>query len=236
MKLSARLEKIIDLVDSTSVIADIGTDHGYIPIELLIREKINYAILADINRGPLENASREVESHGLIDKVDLRLGSGLEILKEGEVDQVIIAGMGGILISDLIEKKIDLCKKLDKLVLQPMQAQGELRKYLNTRGFSIVDEYLVKEDFRIYEIMVVEYSGLTKNIDEIYYEVPKKLIDKKDPLLNDFLDKKLGENRNILKKLEESIVSNGESMSVLERKKTIESKIEKLEKMYNIEC
>lgn len=236
MKLSARLEKIIDVVDSTSVIADIGTDHGYIPIELLIRRKINYAILADINRGPLENARREVELHGLIDKVDLRLGNGLEILKEGEVDQVIIAGMGGILISDLIEKKIDLCKKLDKLVLQPMQAQGELRKYLNTRGFSIVDEYLVKEDFRIYEIMVVEYSGLTKDIDEIYYEVPEKLIDKKDPLLNDFLDKKLGENRNILKKLEESIVSNGESMSVLERKKTIESKIEKLEKMYDIEC
>ena len=179
MKLSARLEKIVDLVGKDVRLADIGTDHGYIPIELLKSEKINYAILSDINKGPLENARKEIERQGLVNKTDLRLGSGLEVLDTNEVDQVIIAGMGGILISDLIEKKLDLCKKLDKMILQPMQAQEDLREYLNMRGFYIIEEHLVKEDFRIYEIMEVVYRGKVEEIDPIYYEIPIRL--KKGP-------------------------------------------------------
>ena len=130
MKLTDRLLKIADLVTKGKKIADIGTDHGYIPVYLLNKGHVDFAILADVNKGPLENARSEVRHNNLTDKVDLRLGSGIEVLNENEVDEVIIAGMGGILISELLEAKKSVAHNLDKLILQPMQAQDELRKYL----------------------------------------------------------------------------------------------------------
>lgn len=231
MKLSARLEKIVGLVDKGVRLADIGTDHAYIPIELLKSGKIDFAILSDINKGPLENARKEIRRQGLADKTDLRLGSGLEVLENGEVDQVIIAGMGGILIADLIEKKLGLCKSLDKMILQPMQAQEDLRSYLNKRGFSIIDEYLVGEDFRIYEIMEVRHGGGTQDIDDIYYEIPTKLIEKKDPLLPDLLDKKIRENKSILEKLERSSQGQETNKAIVDRKNIVEAKLMKLEEI-----
>ena len=103
LKLTDRLLKIASLVDKDKKIADIGTDHGYIPVYLLNKNIINYAILGDINKGPLENAKKEVVRNNLLDKVDLRLGSGIEVLKPNEVDQIIIAGMGGVLINDILK-------------------------------------------------------------------------------------------------------------------------------------
>ena len=232
MKLSARLEKIVDLVDRGVSLADIGTDHGYIPIELLKSGKIEFAILSDINKGPLEIARKEIQRQGLDTKTDLRLGSGLEVLGDNEADQIIIAGMGGILISDLIEKRLELCKKLDKMILQPMQAQEDLREYLNMRGFSIREEYLVREDFRLYEIMEVVYGGETEDIDPIYYEIPKRLIEKKDPLLVDLLEKKIRENKSILDKLDMSLVDQAENKSLLDRKRVVEDKLNKLNEIY----
>ena len=226
MKLSARLEKIVDLVGRGVRLADIGTDHGYIPIELLKSGKIEFAILSDINKGPLENARKEIQRQGLDTKTDLRLGSGLEVLGDNEADQIIIAGMGGILISDLIDKK------LDKMILQPMQAQEDLREYLNTRGFSIREDYLVIEDFRLYEIMEVVYGGETEDIDPIYYEIPKRLIEKKDPLLVDLLEKKIRENKSILDKLDMSLVDQAENKSLLDRKRVVEDKLNKLNEIY----
>ena len=140
--------------------------------------------------------------------------------------------MGGILISDLIEKKLELCKKLDKMILQPMQAQEDLREYLNMRGFSIREEYLVREDFRLYEIMEVVYGGETKDIDPIYYEIPKRLIEKKDPLLVDLLEKKIRENKSILDKLDMSLVDQAENKSLLDRKRVVEDKLNKLNEIY----
>ena len=213
MKLTDRLLKIADLVTKGKKIADIGTDHGYIPVYLLNKGHVDFAILADVNKGPLENARSEVRHNNLTDKVDLRLGSGIEVLNENEVDEVIIAGMGGILISELI--------------LQPMQAQDELRKYLLNNGYEILDEVLVKEDFRIYEIIVAKYTSKNTVVDdEIYYEVGKKLIENKDPLLNEFIDKKIFMYNSILKKLE------GKTGEEIEKK--IKISTEKISKLENL--
>ena len=103
MKLTDRLLKIASLVDKDKRLADIGTDHGYIPVYLLNKNTIQYAILGDVNKGPLDNAKKEVMRNNLIDKVDLRLGSGIEVLKPNEVDEIIIAGMGGMLINDILK-------------------------------------------------------------------------------------------------------------------------------------
>ena len=170
LKLTNRLLKIASLVTPNKRLADIGTDHGYIPVYLLNQGKINFAILADINKGPLENARSEVRRNKLEDKVDLRLGSGIEVLKKDEVDEIIIAGMGGILIAELLEANKEVAHSAEKLILQPMQAQDELRKYLFNNGYEILDECLEKEDFRLYEIIVAKYTGKnTKVEDDICY-------------------------------------------------------------------
>ena len=227
MKLTDRLLKIASLVTEGKRIADIGTDHGYIPVYLLNQGKVPYAILADVNKGPLENARGEVRHNKLLDKVDLRLGSGIEVLEKGEVDEVIIAGMGGILISELLEAKLEVAHSVDKLILQPMQAQNELRKYLLNNGFEILDEVLVKEDFRIYEIIIAKYTGKNTVVtDDIYYEVGTKLIENKDPLLNEFIDKKIYMYNSIIKKIE------GKSSEGIEKKiKESKSAIERLENL-----
>lgn len=227
MKLTDRLLKIASLVTKGKRVADIGTDHGYIPVYLLNKGYIDFAILADVNKGPLENARGEVRHNNLLEKVDLRLGSGIEVLRVNEVDEVIIAGMGGILISELLEAKKEVAHSVDKFILQPMQAQNELRKYLLNNGYEILDEVLVKEDFRIYEIIITKYIGKNTVVeDEIYYEVGKKLIENKDPLLNEFIDKKIFVYNSILKKIEGK---TGEGIN----KKIEESKlaINKLEKL-----
>jgi tRNA (adenine22-N1)-methyltransferase len=214
MKLTDGLLKIASLVTKGKKVADIGTDHGYIPVYLLNKGHVDFAILADVNKGPLENARSEVRHNNLNDKVDLRLGSGIEVLNENEVDEVIIAGMGGILISELLEAKKNVAHSLDKLILQPMQAQDELRKYLLNNGYEILDEVLVKEDFRIYEIIIAKYTGKNTEVkNEIYYEIGNKLIENKDELLSELVNKKIKSYENIIAKLE------GKSGEVIETKR-----------------
>lgn len=203
VKLTDRLLKIASLVDNGKRIADIGTDHGYIPVYLLNQNKIQYAILGDVNKGPLENARKEVTRNKLQDKVDLRLGSGIEVLKENEVDEIIIAGMGGMLINNLLKANEKVAHTTEKLILQPMQAPEELRMFLYQNGYKILDEHLVREEHRLYEIIVCKYEGLEpQEIDPIYYEIGLKLIENNDPLLNDFIENKIRINQNVLKKLE----------------------------------
>lgn len=227
MKLTDRLLKIASLVSEGKRVADIGTDHGYIPVYLLNKGTVPFAILADVNKGPLENARKEVRHNKLSDKTDLRLGSGIEVLNKGEVDEVIIAGMGGILISELLEAKKEVSHSVDKLILQPMQAQEELRKYLLNNGYEILDEVLVQEDFRVYEIIVAKYTGKNTVVeDEVYYEVGTKLIENNDPLLKEFIDKKIYKYNSVIEKLE------GKSGEAIDKKRN-ESKgrVEKLKKL-----
>ncbi len=162
MKLTDRLYKIASFVSEGKRVADIGTDHGYIPVYLLNKGTIPFAILADINKGPLENARKEVRHNGLEDKTET-----------------------------------------EKLILQPMQAQEELRKYLLNNGYEIMEEVLENEDFRIYEIMTARYTG-KNNVpsDEIYYEVGEKLLNNKNELFKEFVEKKIRTNRAILEKFE----------------------------------
>ncbi|AXU49702.1 tRNA (adenine(22)-N(1))-methyltransferase [Clostridioides difficile] len=227
MKLTDRLLKIASLVSDGKKIADIGTDHGYIPVYLLKEGKVPFAVLADVNKGPLDNAHKEVIQNNLLDKVDLRLGSGIEILEIGEVEEVIIAGMGGILISELLEAKKEVAHNVEKLILQPMQAQEELRYYLLNNGYEILEEVLVREDFRIYEIIVAKYTGKNTIIeDEIYYEVGIKLLENKNSLFNDFIEKKIKTYSSIVNKLEGK---NGEAID--KKRKESEVVIKKLENL-----
>lgn len=201
MKLSPRLQAIADSIKSCTILADIGTDHAYIPIYLALEGCIDHAIAADINKGPLEIAQKGIQQYRLDDKIETRLGSGLTVLKPHEAEAIVIAGMGGMLIAEIIEASKDVAMSAKDLVLQPMQDSGKLRKYLLEQGFEIIDEELAKEDRKIYEILWVKYTGHSK-IVESFIEIGPKVIEKKHPLAIELIDKKIKELKDVLEKLQ----------------------------------
>ena len=156
MLLTPRLKKIADLIPKDSTLADIGTDHAYLPAYCVLNYISPYAIAMDINRGPLNSAAQTVNNYSLTDKIDLRLSDGIAKLNKGETDVIVIAGMGGLLIKNILSKDSSLIKKGTTLILQPMLAQKELREYLYTSENAVTDEYLAREGDKIYNIIVAK--------------------------------------------------------------------------------
>ena len=152
-KLSKRLSACLDVLSSLSRIADIGTDHAYLPCHGIATDVIDSAIAIDVIDGPLAQAKKTIAYYGLSDKIELRKGSGLEPLEIGEVEGVNIAGMGGKLISQLLLANLPVAKSLKKLVLQPQGGEAILRKMLYENDFTIINEMLLEEDGIIYTII-----------------------------------------------------------------------------------
>lgn len=159
MKLDSRLMAIANLVRENKVFADIGTDHAYLPVYLVEKGIINKAIAADLRVGPLENAKLAVESYNYSDKIELRLSDGLDNFKENEVEEIAIAGMGGLLISSFIERTVWLKNSNIHLILQPMTHIEELRKTLFNNGFIIDSEVVAEDDDKLYIIVSAYYYG-----------------------------------------------------------------------------
>lgn len=155
MELSARLKKIAELIPQGSVIADIGTDHAYIPVYCFLNNIATRAIAMDVNEGPLLRAKTSLEKYGFADRAELRLSDGLERLNSGEADVIVIAGMGGLLIMEILEKGKSVINDDTLLILQPMIAPIELREYLYNNGFKIVNEYVEREENKFYNIFCV---------------------------------------------------------------------------------
>ena len=154
--ITPRLEMILRHV-SGKTCADIGTDHAYVPIKLA--EAGIKVIATDIMPGPLKIAEENVKKQGA--KVELRLGGGLSPIKNGEVDTVIIAGMGGEMIEKIISEDEEKAKSV-RLILQPMNSQYELRTYLLKNGYKILKEDLALEGFKVYNLIVAQYQGDNK--------------------------------------------------------------------------
>lgn len=167
IKLSKRLLKIAELVKIGGTVSDIGTDHAYLPIYLINNNIANYVYASDINEGPVECAKRHVLANGLSNKIEVFLAAGLDKIENCRSDTVIIAGMGGELIRDIISASDYFKNNKDaELVLQPMTHQADLRKWLCANGYSITNEELVFEDRRIYQIICAYYSGVAEEISE----------------------------------------------------------------------
>lgn len=198
-----RLECIVSMVDKCKTAADIGTDHGYVAEMLLNKGLCEYIIATDLNEGPLNRAKEHLFNVNLQEKCDFRLGSGLTVLKEGEADTIIIAGMGGDLISDIIKTSKDIAQNATQLILQPMTAVDTLRRYLSENEFIIIDEKIVKEFHHFYFIIKAK-KGISKTDDSIYYEISKILIQKKDPVMIDYLKKVIHTNEKIISSLEKT--------------------------------
>jgi len=157
MELSPRLKKIAHLVpDGTKTLADIGTDHAYLPSYCILNDICQSSFAMDVNEGPLKRAEETIKKYDLKDKITLRLSDGIEKLQKGEADVIVIAGMGGLLIRKILEDHREVLSEDTTLILQPMIAQRELREYLFSEGFCIEDEYVVSEGNKHYNIFVVK--------------------------------------------------------------------------------
>lgn len=137
------------------VLADIGTDHGYIPIALVREQKIPRAIAMDLRKGPLERASEHIHRFGLEDYIETRLSDGTEALQPGEADTILIAGMGGGLTIHILEAGEAVCRTAKELILQPQSELERVRHFLRKNGYPIVAEDMVFEDGKYYPMMKV---------------------------------------------------------------------------------
>lgn len=166
-----RLNMILRHINGENI-ADIGTDHGYIPVEIVKRSLAKKVIATDIRKGPLEAAARSIAKAG-VSGIQLRLGAGLAPIRKGECDNIIIAGMGGELISTILTDDEEKAKSAKLLLLQPMNSQDMLRKYLADNGYGIIEEDIECEGFKVYNLIIAEYGGRVEFKDEFELHLPK---------------------------------------------------------------
>lgn len=185
-KLTPRLQAVAELVPQGAKLADIGTDHAYLPVYLLKTGRISYAIASDVREGPVARAKDTIARYGMESGIETRLGSGLTSLRAGEADTVVIAGMGGLLIAGLLEESKELVKTIPLLLLQPMTAMAELREYLSQNGFRVARELLVREEEKIYHIFAVEH-GEERVTDRAELYLGRRLLEERPPLFWDYL-------------------------------------------------
>lgn len=200
MKISKRLEMIASFVPEGSRVADIGTDHGYIPIYLVQEKKAEYAIAMDVRPGPLERAQAHIREAGLEDSIEVRLSDGLLKLGENEADCVVIAGMGGELMIHILKEGKNLWDNIPYWVLSPHSEPQKVRRFLEEQEFFIEREIMIKEDGKYYFVLGVS-KGTGNTMDygrEVFYRYGRQLLEERDPVLLEYLKKEEGQLEGIL--------------------------------------
>ena len=200
VKLSNRLWAVASLVSEGNILADVGTDHGYIPIYLLEQKKIPKAIAMDINEGPLERAKEHITLFGMEGYIETRRSDGVAALSPGEADTILIAGMGGGLILHILKEGKEVCRQAKELVLQPQSEIPVVRSFLRENGYGTLEEDMVCEDGKFYPMMRVRYQGecetqakkrqpktdALEKLEDLYGAL---LLQQKHPVLKDYLQK-----------------------------------------------
>lgn len=191
--LSIRLKKIYDIMPECDCFADIGTDHAYLPVYMCATGKCKTAIASDIVPGPLKRANATILKFGMSDKISVRLGPGVSTLSSDEADVVSIAGMGGLIIAQILEQGRDVLKNTAKIIVQPMTAVEDLREYLYKNNWNIEQEYLVKENDKLYNILSISSadSNTAFEPDDIDIFIGRHLIEDKPDLYNEYLERKI---------------------------------------------
>lgn len=181
MEISKRLQTVADLV-SYPVMADIGTDHGYVPLYLYENKKTEKAFACDLNRQPLEKAKQNIQTANAQHVITTRLGSGLIPIAPHEVQTAVIAGMGGMLMLHILQESKAVVDSLQELILSPQHDIDKVRKYIHQIGFAIKKELMVKEDGKYYHILQC-HKGMEQYQTETAYQYGEKLLQAKDTLL-----------------------------------------------------
>ena len=203
-----RLEKVLKYIEPSDLLADVGCDHGYLAI-MAIEKGVSFVELIDNKKGPLDTAKKNLLSYEDKAKIIYSLSSGISDLKD-EINTVAICGMGGELISQILDSDIDVAMKIDKFILQPNSKQDFLRAYLNKKNFIIQNEEIVLDNDKIYEIIVCNYEIQKVQYDELDILFGPVLRNKKEPLFIKKWTDKLNHNLNILSKIDNEHVKYSE--------------------------
>lgn len=181
--LSQRLATVAALIPEGARIADIGSDHAYLPAALALQKKISFAVAGEVVKGPYQNAVKEIHRYHLEDIIQPRLADGLAAIQPtDQVDTVVIAGMGGALITSILDSGKDKLRSVKRLVLQPNVGEPRLRKWLLANRFQIMAEKLVAEDGHDYEIIMAEPSPVPFTYSDYELFFGPLLLEKKGPV------------------------------------------------------
>ena len=214
--ISKRLELVASFVPQGAILLDVGSDHAYLPIELVERGKIESAIAGEVVEGPYHSAVKNVEAHGLKEKIQVRLANGLAAFEEEDrVSVITIAGMGGRLIARILEEGLDKLANVERLILQPNNREDDLRIWLQENGFQIVAENILEESGKFYEILVVEAGQmklsssdvrfgpfLSKEVSPVFVQKWQKEADKLEFALGQIPEKNLEERQVLVDKIQ----------------------------------
>ena len=168
--ISKRLELVASFVPQGAILLDVGSDHAYLPIELVEIAQIKSAIAGEVVEGPYQSAVKNVEAHGLKEKIQVRLANGLAAFEEADqVSVITIAGMGGRLIATILEEGLEKIANVERLILQPNNREDDLRIWLQDHGFLIVAESILEEAGKFYEILVVEAGQMKLSASDVRF-------------------------------------------------------------------
>lgn len=200
MQLSKRLSAVAGFVTPGSRVADVGTDHGYVPIYLVETGRSPGVIAMDINEGPLLRAQQHIRDAGLGAYIQTRRSDGAAALKSGEADTLIAAGMGGPLMERILTQGREVLESCREFILQPQSEIREFRKYLQQNGFRIEQEEMVQEDGKFYPILRAVHGRMQWE-REIDFRFGKLLLEQRHPVLLEFLRREQSVNRKIQERL-----------------------------------
>ena len=202
MRLSDRLERIAATAAAVTegYVADVGTDHGFVPIRLVESGNVKQVIAMDVRKGPLARASEHVQAYHMEGQIKVRLSDGLKELTPGEADTVIIAGMGGELMLRILKDGAHMYNSVKHYLLSPQSELSVFRHGLEELGFSILEEQMLFDEGKYYVILQVS-PGSMHYTHEYEYRYGADLIRKKDPVLRAFLERELSQGEELLKHL-----------------------------------
>ncbi len=233
VKLSKRMERLADMVTEGSRLADVGTDHGYVPIYLYEKKRISWAAAMDIHRGPLERAKAHIREAGLEAYIETRLGDGLSSLHPGEADTVLIAGMGGPLTVRILSKGREKLEGVGELILQPQSEINRVRRWLLGNGFQIVREDMVLEDGKYYPMFRAVPGIPAEAYREEEYRYGKPELQCSPEVWKEFLETRLRAGEEVLGNLPDTAEEEAPKgkLRIRKRRAEVEQEIRMLEKL-----
>lgn len=201
-ELDKRLSAVAELLGTGKTLADIGSDHAFLPIFMLKNQRIQHAIITDIHDMPLKNSMDHVNQYRMQNYCELRKGGGLEVINNRDADLISICGMGGDLITTIIKNGINTAKSAEKLVLQPMTNHAQLRRNVTEMGFRIIDEKMTRDRHLFYQMFAVQKGKENQYRTEIDFEFSPMLRYNKDETMREYMLFQLQVQKKIYTQLE----------------------------------
>ncbi len=220
MQLSLRLMAVAGLVTPGYVLADIGTDHAYLPISLVSEGKIPRAFAIDLRPGPLRRAGENIRAHALENRIETRLGDGLSALSPGEAQSILIAGMGGAGTIRILRDGPEVVQKARELILQPQSDLPQVRAFLGEGGWRIAQEDMVCEARNYYPMLRAIPAKTAETMNKLQLLFGPRLLEMRHPVLHQFLQKEEKTKTCILAELE-----NGKNEAAKKRRQEIREEL-----------